>query len=270
MEVITSKSNEKVKFIKSLNEKKFRQKNMCFYLEGIKVVDEVLKSDRAIDIMFIALSSEILNSVNGGTDFLKKVENINNITVYDLKREIFENVVDTKTPQGVLVVLKIKEYNLDDILKSNNSVKTKKNNILLVDKVQDAGNMGTIIRTADAFGINTILCMEGTVDIYSPKVIRSTMGSILRQKIVYIKKEELEKLKNSDYRVVGTSLSTNMYIDELDFSKKSIFVLGNEANGMSKEVENICNELVKIKMSGNAESLNVGIAAGIILYLQSK
>ena len=87
---------------------------------------------------------------------------------------------------------------------------------------------------------------------------------------MYIKKEDLQKLKNSDYRIVGTRLNTNTYIDKLDFSKKSIFVLGNEANGMSSEVESICDELVKIKMNGIAESLNVGVAAGFILYLQSK
>lgn len=267
MEVITSKSNEKVKFIKSLNEKKFRQKENCFYLEGIKVVEEVLISDRAIDIKFIALSSEILKQVNGGTEFLNKLKSINNITVYDLKKEVFESVVDTKTPQGVLVVLNIQEYKLENLLKEN--IKAN-NNILLLDKIQDAGNMGTIIRTADAFGVDTILCMEGTVDVYSPKVIRSTMGSILREKIVYIKNEELDILKNSNYVIVGTSLNTDKYIDNFDFSKKTIFVLGNEANGMSKDVENVCTELVKIKMNGNAESLNVGIAAGIILYLQSK
>ena len=264
MEIITSKSNEKVKFIKSLNEKKFRQKNMCFYLEGIKVVEEVLKSDRSVDIMFIALSAEILSKINGGIEFLNKIKNEKNILIYDIKREVFENIVDTKTPQGIIAVLKIKEYNLYDLLNNSN------NNILLVDKVQDAGNMGTIIRTSDAFGVDTILCMDGTVDVYSPKVVRSTMASILRQKIVYIRKDELEILKNTDYRIVGTSLNTKVYIDELDFSKKSIFVLGNEANGISKDVEKVCNELVKIKMSGNAESLNVGVAAGIILYLQSK
>lgn len=267
MEIITSKSNEKVKFVKSLNEKKFRQKNMCFYLEGIKVVEEVLKSNRAVDIMFIALSAEILEKVNGGKDFLNKISKYNNIVIYNLKKEVFESIVDTKTPQGVLVVLKINEYNLLEMLQKSSDLNK---NILLVDKVQDAGNMGTIIRTADAFNIDTILCVEGTVDVYSPKVIRSTMGSILRENIIYISLEQLEILKNSTYNIVGTSLNTNTYLEEYDFSKRSIFVLGNEANGMSKEVEKICNTLVKIKMSGKAESLNVGVAAGIILYLQSK
>lgn len=266
MEIITSKSNEKVKFIKSLNEKKFRQKYMCFYLEGIKVVNEVLNSNRAIDIKFIALSSEILKNVNGGNESLMQISSLKNIVVYDIKKEIFENITDTKTPQGILVVLKIKPYTLNDILNDKNS----NENILLLDKVQDLGNIGTIIRTADAFNINKILCMEGTADVYAPKVIRSTMGSILREKVVYINKKDLETLRKSDYTIIGTSLNTNKYIQDLDFTKKSIFVLGNEANGISKEVENICDELIKIKMSGNAESLNVSIAAGIIMYLQDK
>lgn len=264
MEIITSKSNEKVKFIKSLNEKKFRKKKMCFYLEGIKVVEEVLSSKKAIDIMFIALSTEILSKINGGNDCIEKINLMENIQKYNIKKEIFESIVDTKTPQGILVVLKIKELSLNDALKIN------KKNILLLDKVQDLGNVGTIIRTADAFGINTILCMEGTADVYSPKVVRSTMGSIIRQNIVYLKYEDLDTLKKSDYRIIGTSLNTNKDISNLDFNKKSIFVLGNEANGISKEVENICDELVKIQMSGKAESLNVGIAAGIIMYLQDK
>lgn len=269
MEIITSKSNEKVKFIKSLNEKKFRQKNMCFYLEGIKVVEEVLSSKKAIDIMFIALSTEILKNVNGGALCLEKINLVKDIPKYNIKKEIFESIVDTKTPQGILVVLKIKEISLSEVLKINNNLE-KRNNMLLLDKVQDLGNVGTIIRTADAFGINTILCMEGTADVYSPKVVRSTMGSILRQNIVYLKYEDLYLLKQSGYSIVGTSLNSKKDISKLDFSKKSIFVLGNEANGMSKEVESICNELVKIKMSGKAESLNVAIAAGIIMYLQDK
>lgn len=267
MEIITSKSNEKVKFIKSLNEKKFRQKNMCFYLEGIKVVEEVLESRKAVDIMFIALSSEILKNVNGGENILNKLDKNSKYLVYDLKKEVFESIVDTLTPQGILVVLKMDMYNLSEVLDKNI---TEDKNMLLLDKVQDAGNLGTIIRTADAFGVNTILCLEGTVDCYLPKVLRSTMGSILRQNIVYIKKEDLETLKNSGYNIVGTSLNTDTYVNDFDFSKKCIFVLGNEANGISKEVEEICSDLVKIKMSGNAESLNVSVAAGIILYLQSK
>ena len=139
---------------------------------------------------------------------------------------------------------------------------------MLLDKIQDAGNIGTIIRTADAFNVKGIICMENTADVYSPKVVRSTMGSILREKIIYIKSEDLFGLKKYGHILYGTSLSSNKYIEDINFSKKSIFVLGNEANGISEEVEKVCDSLVKIKMSGNAESLNVAIAAGIILHAQ--
>ena len=263
MEVITSKANEKVKFIKSLNDKKARKINNVFYLEGIKVVEEVINNVKAIDIMFIAYSDEILNNINGGKKFLnliKVLELENDINILNIKKEIFESITDTKTPQGVLAVIKIRKYDIDDILNEDK--------ILLLDKIQDAGNIGTIIRTADAFNVKGIICMENTADVYSPKVVRSTMGSILREKIIYIKSEDLVKLKKYGHTLYGTSLSSNKYIEDINFSKKSIFILGNEANGISEEVEKICDSLVKIKMSGNAESLNVAIAAGIILHAQ--
>ena len=263
MEVITSKANEKVKFIKSLNDKKARKINNVFYLEGIKVVEEVINNVKAIDIMFIAYSDEILNNINGGKkslNLIKVLELENDINILNIKKEIFESITDTKTPQGVLAVIKIKKYDIDDILKEDK--------ILLLDKIQDAGNIGTIIRTADAFNVKGIICMENTADVYSPKVVRSTMGSILREKIIYIKSEDLFGLKKYGHILYGTSLSSNKYIEDINFSKKSIFVLGNEANGISEEVEKVCDSLVKIKMSGNAESLNVAIAAGIILHAQ--
>ena len=263
MEVITSKANEKVKFIKSLNDKKARKMNNVFYLEGIKVVEEVINNVKAIDIMFIAYSDEILNNINGGKKFLnliKVLELENDINILNIKKEIFESITDTKTPQGVLAVIKIRKYDIDDILNEDK--------ILLLDKIQDAGNIGTIIRTADAFNVKGIICMENTVDVYSPKVVRSTMGSILREKIIYIKSEDLFGLKKYGHILYGTSLSSNKYIEDINFSKKSIFILGNEANGISEEVEKICDSLVKIKMSGNTESLNVAIAAGIILHAQ--
>lgn len=269
MEVITSKSNEKVKLIKSLNEKKFRQKNRCFYLEGIKVVNEVLQSDKAVDIMFIALCREILEHINGGKECIEKMSALSNIPIYEVKKEIFINMVDTKAPQGILVVLKQKEKKLEELLQEiQEDIHLKNKNIVLLDRIQDAGNLGTIIRTADAFGISTILCLEGTTDVYSPKVLRSTMGSILRQSVIYIQKEQMKQLKKYGYQIVGTSLNTDQDIKKLNFNKKSVFVFGNEANGMEKEVEKMCDELIKIKMSGHAESLNVGVATGIVLYLQ--
>lgn len=255
--VITSKSNEKAKFIKSLNDKKGRQKNNAFYLEGIKVVNEVLDKKEAINKMFIACSKEILENVNGGNEILKRLEKYKNLDVINFSKEVFENLTDTKTPQGILAVLEIPKY--DKV--------SEDSNILILDKVQDAGNMGTIIRSADAFGIKTIVCTKGTVDVYSPKVLRSTMGSILREEIIYL--DDINRLKENGYTLVGAVLDEkSISLENLKISKKMAFVMGNEANGLSDEIKKECDIFVKIPMTGNAESLNVAVATSIILYKQ--
>ena len=264
MEVITSKSNEKVKYIKSLNDKKFRYEYRAFYLEGIKVVKEVIDLRKAIDIEFIAYSNDILSHISGGAkliELIQKIDSEGKIKILEIKEDVFKCITDTVNPQGVLAVLKMPDIKLSKMLNTND-------NVILLDKVQDSGNIGTIIRTADAFMVKNIICVNGTADVYSPKVVRSTMGSILRVNVKYIDEDEIEKLKKYSHKIVGTSLDANCYIENYDFSKKSIFVFGNEANGIGKYVKDLCDEMIKINMSSNVDSLNVSVAAGIVLYNQ--
>lgn len=262
MEFITSKSNEKVKYIKNLNEKKFREKYNAFYLEGIKVVNEILDRKEAVNILFIAYSNEILSTKNDGKKLIKRLE-AEKIEKVEFSKKIFEYVTDTVTTQGVIVVLEIKKYKLQDLIDGKSS-------IVLLDKIQDLGNIGTIIRNTSAFLINNIICIKGTADVYSNKVTRSTMGTIINKKIVYIEKEELisnlNYIKDMGYNVITTSLDTNNYIEDVSFKGNNIYVMGNEANGVSKEIQDISNLKVKIDMSDNVESLNVSVANGIILY----
>lgn len=263
MDVITSKSNDKVKFLKSLNEKKDRMRKNCFYLEGIKVINEVLDSKKAINVEFIAYSSTILEKSDLGIKLLQRLKKQDGIEIIEFSKELLEYVTDTKTPQGVVAVLEIKEKDYIEILKSNS-------NIVIMDKIQDPGNIGTIIRTCDAFNIHNIIYLQGTGDIYSPKVVRSTMGSILRVDISKVNIEELDNFKKyaiiNGYKIIGTSLKTNNYFEEYAFNNRNILVFSNEANGISKEIESICDDLIKINMSDSAESLNVGIAAGIVVH----
>ncbi len=262
MSAISSKSNESVKFIRSLNEKKFRTKNKAFYLEGIKIANEII--DKAIDVMFIAYSKSLLLSSNGGKELLDRLEKTN-IKAIELEDNIFKYVTDTITPQGVLAVLKMPQYNLKEVLSSS------KTNIVVLDKVQDLGNIGTIIRSANAFDIDTIVCTRGTADIYSPKTLRSTMGGILNVKVVYIEDiTELQLIKKNGYSLVTLSLDTEKSLNDIDLSKKYAFIMGNEANGVSKEVVDMSDILVKIPMSNKIESLNVGVATSIVLYEQYK
>ncbi len=270
MDIIVSKTNPKVKYIKSLNEKKNRLKYNSYYLEGIKVVNEILDLKEAIDIVFIAYSKTILENLNGGRQILDRIDKFRNdkntnIEFVELSDKVLEYVTDTITPQGILAVLKIPKYEVEDVIIDN-----KSSNILILDKVQDLGNIGTIIRSANAFLVNTIICINGTADVYSPKVLRATMAAILRQKIVYVAGNNIEPvfetIKKSGKKVIGTSLDTNRYINEIDLNGKYAFVVGNEANGVSNEILEMCDEIVKIPMSNTAESLNVGVATGIILY----
>lgn len=264
MDTIFSKSNSNVKLVRSLNEKKYRVKNNAFYLEGIKVVNEILDKDRAIDVMFIAYSKSILENLNGGKSLLNRLENLKDIKVLDFEENIFKYMTDTVTPQGVLAVIKIPKYDILEELKNN------KKNIVILDKVQDLGNMGTIIRSCNAFDIDIVLCTKDTADIYSPKALRSTMGGVLNTKIIYLNDLTIiDFLKNLGYIVVSTSLKTKCSLENIDFNnKKYAFVMGNEANGVSEELFSKSDMFVKIPMTDKVESLNVGVATSIILYEQ--
>jgi TrmH family RNA methyltransferase len=268
MENITSKSNQKVKYIKSLNEKKFRQEYNEYYLEGIKVVNELLDmyNKKAIDITSIACSYDILKKTNGGLDIISRLEKIKDKEVFNIDSNVFKSITDTVSPQGVLAILKLPNKNIDNI--------NIDSNILILDKLQDAGNVGTIIRTADSFNVKNIICLDGTTDIFSPKVLRSTMASILRVNIIYIHDNELseciDKIKNKGYKIIGTSLQSDTYISKELFKDKCAFVVGNEANGISKEITQNCDFLVKIPMNDAVESLNVACATSILLYEQYK
>ncbi len=262
MELIVSKSNDKVKFIRSLNEKKYRTKYNAFYLEGVKVTNEILDKNEAIDILFIAYSKSLLISTNGGQALLDRISSLKNVKVLEFEENIFKYMTDTVNTQGILVVMKIPKYSLEN---------EENKNIILLDKVQDLGNIGTIIRSCNAFGVDTILCTSGTADVYSPKAVRATMGGILNVKIIYL--DDIEKLnlfKKMGYKIATTSLKTQNSIDSIDYNNKYIFVMGNEANGVSKEIIDISDFVVKIPMSEKIESLNVGVATSIILYEQYK
>ena len=138
----------------------------------------------------------------------------------------------------------------------------------MLDRIQDPGNLGTIIRTADAFGVDGILISEGSVDGYNPKVVRATMGSIFRVNILHIKKSLniLEELKNRGIKIYSTSLQGKNYIQEINFKIPSLLIIGNESKGVSDELLNMAHSLIKIPMVGKAESLNAAVASSIIMY----
>lgn len=139
--------------------------------------------------------------------------------------------------------------------------------IVVLDDVQDPGNLGTILRTVDSIGLTQILVSKGTADAYNPKVVRSTMGAIFRVKIIECEdlKQTLKEIKKHKFKVVVSSLQTENTIYDINYYKK-VIIIGNEANGVEPEIQNLADEKVKIPMLGKTESLNASVATGIILY----
>ena len=235
--MITSSGNKKIKDLAALIKKSnARKKHNAYIIEGIRMFKE-LKKDEILDVF----ASESFEAENGEilSEIYPEYE-----TVSD---RIFESVSDTKTPQGVMAVVKRKEYTLEKILEKRDTP----HSLLIFDSLQDPGNLGTLVRAGEGAGITGIIMNETTVDIYNPKVIRSTMGSVFRVPFIYVKdlKEVIQKLYSKNINIYASSLEGAI-----------------EAAGISKEVLDIVKDKVKIPMLGEVESLNAAVAGSILMY----
>lgn len=253
MQVITSKENEQIKQIRKLKDKKYRDEMGLYIVEGIKTVNEAIAEEA--DIQTIVISDDSNEQDELKQKMLYEVAKYNIIYVSE---KVFEFISEVMHPQGILAVIKKKaeaEINYNEDL------------IVFLDNIQDPGNLGTIIRTVDSIGLSQILLSKGTVDPYSPKVVRSTMSGIFRVNEIEIEDtiHTLKEMKKHGYRIVATSLETNKNIYDISYNK-TVIIIGNEANGVSKEVLEIADEKIKIPMIGKTESLNASVATGIVLY----
>jgi TrmH family RNA methyltransferase len=247
-----------IKLIKALKESKnARSKNLCFFVEGLRSVEEVMKSDFTIE--FAIVSDKFMNVNNERSRSL--ISQLQNFKLYLISGELYNTLSDTVTPQGIMAVVRMKPFDLTDYAEGNFL-------FVALDRIKDPGNMGTIIRTADAAGINAIIAGKGCVDVYNPKVIRSTMGSIFHLPVVQTGDliTALKDLKNRGGRIITTYLKSEKYYFDVDMTVPTVLVMGKEDEGVSNEIIGISDEVVKIPMSGPAESLNVSIAHGIILF----
>lgn len=254
MQVISSKDNEIVKSIRKLKEKKYRDIENCYVIEGIKLIKEAINENAKIKE--IVVCEECINSGEIDKDTLYEIAKYNVIYVTE---KVFNAITDVKTPQGILAVIEKKAL--------NKQIDYSQDIIIALDGVQDPGNMGTILRTVDSANLNQIIVSKDSADCYNPKVVRSTMGAIFRVNIIEVDnlKETLEAVKKNKFKVMVTALDTNESIYSVDYNNK-VIVIGNEANGVSKEVQVIADEKVKIPMLGKTESLNASVATGIMIY----
>lgn len=245
MEYINSLENNTVKKIKKLKQRKYREIEKKFLAEGRKFLDFDYEPE-------LIILKEDYNS----EEELKKIEKFECRKLI-VSEKVFNELTSQENSQGVILVYSYCPSDLEKI----------ENNILVLDKVQDPGNLGTIIRTAHAAGVNGIILTKGTVDIYNDKTIRSTMGSIFYVPIIYDNDLSfLMNLKSEGFSLVATSLEESKNFFDEDLSGKVILSVGNEGNGISNEIFDLADKKVKIPMPGGAESLNVGVATSIILF----
>ncbi len=242
---IESKNNAFFRKLKKLKEKKFREKEQLFLAEGRKILEYT------DNVAYYVIDEE-------------NEDQYSNCGFYDLntcivlKTNLFKEVSSQENSQGIISICRYNDF----------SKQVMANDIIVLDKVQDPGNLGTIIRTGEAAGINNFIMIKGTVDIYNEKVIRSTMGSIFEINYIYMDEmEAVTYLKNSNYNIISSTLNEKS-IDyrKMNLKIKNALVFGNEGKGISKIIEEYSNEFIKIPILGKAESLNVAIAAGVIIY----
>ena len=254
MQIITSKDNDLVKDIKKLKEKKYRDLLNKYIIEGVKLIEEAIKEK--VDIEHVVICEDCMEE---GIFDKKLMYEIAKLDCVYVNSKVFSGLTDVMNPQGILAVVK----------KSNKEPKINYDEdiIIVLDGIQDPGNLGTILRTVDSANLKQIIVSSETADAFNSKVVRSTMGAIFRVNV--IKSQDLVKdlanMKEHGFEVVVTSLNTNNVIYDIDYTKK-VIVIGNEANGVSKEVQEIADNKVKIPMIGKTESLNASVATGIMIY----
>lgn len=250
--MITATSNKRIKWLVSLSEKaKERKKEQVFLVEGTKMFEEA--DEEFVREVYVSESYIEKNGIS------EKLRRIGYEAVSD---EVFKKISDTKAPQGILCVMNQYKYTLEGLLKKENPV------LVLLEDIQDPGNLGTILRTGEGAGIDGVIMTKDTVDIYNPKTIRATMGSVYRMPFLYVDslEEVIKVLQKKGIVVYAAHLDGQEYYDSFDFTKGSAFLIGNEGNGLKKETADLADAYLKIPMEGRVESLNAAIATSLLMY----
>lgn len=251
MQLISSTSNKLVKEIRALHTKKNRDKTNEFLIEGSNTIIEAIKDN--INVKFIGIIENytpdpfIINS---------------NKTIYQFSEPAFKKACSTDTPANIIAVCEKFTHKLDEILNSSNKL------IVVLDEIKDPGNLGTIIRTSCAANASGIVITDNSVDIFNPKVIRSTTGALWKMPIVYYsdKTSLVSKLKKNDFKIYGADMRTNTSYISVNYTLKTAIIFGSEAQGISEIFKSSTDEIIKIPISSKVESLNVASSVAIILF----
>ncbi len=244
MDSLTSLKNPKVLAWRSLKERKGRKETGCFLVEGRKMVEEALSSAFSVETLLVSESH--------GADFSLPED----VPAYLLPDHVFAALCDTKTPQGIAAVVRMRAAPVTGSC------------LLALDDVQDPGNVGTILRTADAAGFDGVLLSDKCADVFSPKVLRATMGSIFRMPVEITDQlpQALGQLREQGWSILSSQLDGTPFFHRDPVGEKFCLIIGNEGNGISPAVQAEATHRLRLPMRGGAESLNAAIAAGIMMY----
>lgn len=259
--MITSSSNPRIKRLMQLQKKgKVRREQKAFTVEGIKMVLEA-PNERLKEIYI----SESFTQDEADFKAVKKKAETSGCFFEILSDKVFKEVSDTMTPQGVLAVVSMQLYDWKQVV---GTADKKEKFILVLESLQDPGNLGTILRTGEGAGIDGVILNKTSADPYMPKVIRSTMGSIYRIPVAIAEDltEVVQTMKTLGMGVYAAHLKGKKSYYEADYRKATCFMIGNEANGLSDTLADMATEYIRIPMSGQVESLNAGVAAALLMY----
>ena len=252
--MIVSTKNDQVKYIQNLVKKgKARREEGRYVAEGLRICRELNPEE----ICSLYVTDAFLNEF--GREDLGELLKCRHEVVTE---SVMKAMADTQTPQGVLAVVRQKHYSLEDVIKEKPAC------LMILETIQDPGNLGTILRAGEGAGVTGIVMDKNTVDIYNPKVIRSTMGSVFRMPFVYVEDlhDALRRMKQEKIRLFAAHLKgTNSY-DQEDFTGSCGFLIGNEANGLTDETAALADTYIRIPMMGKVESLNAAVASSVLMF----
>ncbi|MBQ1260470.1 MAG: RNA methyltransferase [Clostridia bacterium] len=271
-DVITSRNNPKVKWAASLSDKKQREASRSFLAEGRKLVFEALSAGLPVTEIFVSVS--VKDRISDELACYRESEKFESTAVYFLEESVFNKISTEKAPDGVICVIKYLDFffNMDIIYKEEFFVTNNERAIILCS-VRDPQNLGSVIRSAVAFGVEHIIVSSDCADIYNPKTVRSAMGSLFRVKVTRVASlpDFISAAKENGRRVFAAELSDGAKsLSEIELNATDLLMIGNEGHGIPKETSALCTASVYIPISSKTESLNASVAAAIFMWEQSK
>ena len=255
--MIESKSNQQVKHVAQLQAKaRTRRQEKSFVVEGPRMVSETPAHLLQKVYVTVGASEEVRSAIAG----------IDASRIEEVTESVYAAMSETVTPQGVLAIVTMPEYPVETFFQKENGL------YLILENIQDPGNLGTMMRTAEGAGVDGIIMSRDTVDLFSPKVVRSTMGSLYRMPFLITEdlSATIADMKARGICVYAAHLQGSKFYDEFSYKQASAFLIGNEGNGLRRETADMATEYLKIPMAGSLESLNAAMAAGVLMYEASR